>query len=1278
MLAVFASLLAPAAVADTVPLPPYDPAAPFELTPKERAWIEAHPVLRIAATADWPPFEFVDSNGQYRGISADVLRYVAQQAGFEIEPITGPWAELYPRFLNRELDLSPGMQASPRREEHFVFSRPYLNFPHAIYHHRDSDGLNTFEDLAGRRVAVEEDYYEHEFLKQHHPDIVLMPVPNALQALLRVASGEAEAYVGNVAVAGYLIDQNVLTSIQMGEYVNLGRLELSMGVRKDFAPLVSIIDKALARLSPEERRTIIARYTVAPQLVTLSDEEYAWIREHPVIRLGVDPEFAPFEYVDGQGKYRGLASDYIHLLNERLGINMQVVHDHSWDEAVAHMAAGELDVLPCVGVSDERREFMSFSEPYLSFHRVVITRIDSTFPGSLGDLRGAPIAVQRDSSHHAYLLNQPGATAEPYDTFQDTLLAVARGDTDWAMGNAATATYWLKRLGLTNLRLAVPLDGDVETLHFGVRRDWPELLSILNKGLASITEDEANAIRRKWMDVEMSPGFDFARMRRIILTILAVLLPLLLLLGLHNRRLQREIDSRELAEASLRASESEYRTLVESANSVIIRMSPQGKVAFLNTFGERFLGFPEEELTGKNIVGTILPNTDKTRDTLVSLRDTLVANKDHSTSMETENINRSGQPVRIAWTYRGLFDDDGTLSEVLCVGNDVTAQWEYAESLRRYEFIVNTVNEMMSIVNRFGCYEAVNDEWCAATGLRREDVIGKPLSEVWSEEAVSRGILPRLEACFAGETVQYETRITLPVRGERFCQVTMYPFANSAKDTTHAIVVAQDITERKETEAILEQAHAEAEAGTRAKSAFLANMSHEIRTPLNAVLGYTQLLERLPGLSDDHFHALRAIRNAGDHLLSLISDILEVSRIEAGHVALNPSTFRLQSLLSDLELMFKVKTDAKGLSFSLEPDEGLPQWVRADRNRISQVLINLLGNAVKFTESGGIILRARTEALEGQAGFKLVFEVEDTGCGIAPDDQDMIFGVFEQSGEVTARQGGAGLGLAISRNFTRLMGGELHLASTPGQGSCFRFELVAEFGDAADAAEQAPMRRVKGLRPGQPEQRVLVVDDRETNRDLLCRMLDLLGFKTRDATNGKEAVEAVPDWKPQIILIDLIMPVMGGREAIRRIRALPEGKDAAIVVLTASTMGDDKDAILAEGADDFLRKPFREEELLEAIRRHGKVQFDYESVEGGGEHPVDPTEAEARKALETLPADLAERLRSVIMRGAIGEATSIAEELKGHHGGLAVLVLRRAQDYRLNELQSLWTGSADQ
>jgi CheY-like chemotaxis protein len=454
-------------------------------------------------------------------------------------------------------------------------------------------------------------------------------------------------------------------------------------------------------------------------------------------------------------------------------------------------------------------------------------------------------------------------------------------------------------------------------------------------------------------------------------------------------------------------------------------------------------------------------------------------------------------------------------------------------------------------------------------------------------------------------------------------------------------------------------------------------MSHEIRTPMNAVLGYTQLLQRSPNLSPEQEHALKAIRRSGDHLLALISDILELSRIEAGHVELIPETFSVAGLLGDLDLMFRVRTDAKGLELTFDVAEEVPPHLVADRGRVQQVLINLIGNAVKFTERGGIVLRVRSEAAfpdDLDAPLLVSMEVEDTGHGMDTMHLDAIFGSFEQVDSSPARNEGAGLGLTISRNFARLMGGDVVVSAQPGQGSCFTFTFRSAAGAAGDLPAPPEYRQVLGIETGTGPRRVLVVDDRDTNRDVLVRMLQPLGFETREASNGLEGLEVFESWRPQVVLVDIVMPVMDGKEAIRRMRALPDTDGVAIVALTASTLQEERQTVLALGANAFLRKPFREEDLLEAIRIHAHINYIY------GDEMSEPTPingeqlsiAQARAALGGLPPALVARLRSIVMRGAINESRTIVEEIHPYDPHLADLVRQRADGYVLDELHALW------
>jgi len=394
------------------------------------------------------------------------------------------------------------------------------------------------------------------------------------------------------------------------------------------------------------------------------------------------------------------------------------------------------------------------------------------------------------------------------------------------------------------------------------------------------------------------------------------------------------------------------------------------------------------------------------------------------------------------------------------------------------------------------------------------------------------------------------------------------------------VVTFTDITERLAREASLARAKEAAEAASRAKSAFLANMSHEIRTPMNAVLGFTQILLRDPQLTERQQAHLRTINQAGDHLLGLINDVLDLSRIEAGRASLVEETFDLHRLAWDLGALFRPRAEGKGLILDCILGPDVPRWVRGDAAKLRQILINLLGNAVKFTAAGRVDWSV-TARSQGE-GFRVRMEVRDTGPGIRMEDQERLFGAFEQAAEGSP-EGGAGLGLAISRQFTRMMGGTLEVQSEPGQGSAFILEL--EFRRGAPALPEVEAAQAPLVRQEFGERRLLIVDDRADNRALLRELLLPAGFILREAAGGAEAVAMVGNWAPQAVLMDIRMPGMDGLEATRRIKAMPQGPGTKVIVLSASALDFNRDEALAAGADGFIAKPFRLAELFGALGR---------------------------------------------------------------------------------------------
>ncbi|MDZ8054721.1 MAG: PAS domain S-box protein [Aulosira sp. ZfuVER01] len=410
-----------------------------------------------------------------------------------------------------------------------------------------------------------------------------------------------------------------------------------------------------------------------------------------------------------------------------------------------------------------------------------------------------------------------------------------------------------------------------------------------------------------------------------------------------------------------------------------------------------------------------------------------------------------------------------------------------------------------------------------------------------------------------------------------------------------AQLLAQTQSQSQELQAAVDAA----DAANRAKSEFLANMSHELRTPLNAILGFTQIMSRENSLSSEHQQHLAIINRAGEHLLNLINDILEMSKIEAGRTTLNVTSFDLIHLLKSLEEMLRFRAASKNLQLLFEYTLDIPLYIQTDESKLLQVLLNLLGNAIKFTQKGSVTLRVKL-GNKTESSQSLVFEVQDTGLGIAPQEINLLFEAFGQTETGRKSQQGTGLGLAISRKYVQLMGGDISVNSTLGEGSKFTFDIQINPASANEIQIQPSKSLVIGLAPPQREYRILVVDDAAESRLVVVELLAAIGFAVREATNGQEAIAQWQEWQPHLIFMDMRMPVMDGYEATRVIKAResqqPTSNNRTIIIaLTANAFEEQRAAIIHAGCDDLINKPFREEILLEKISEYLELQYIYQA-----------------------------------------------------------------------------------
>ncbi|MBD3885473.1 PAS domain S-box protein [Phormidium tenue FACHB-886] len=737
-----------------------------------------------------------------------------------------------------------------------------------------------------------------------------------------------------------------------------------------------------------------------------------------------------------------------------------------------------------------------------------------------------------------------------------------------------------------------------------------------------------------------------------------------------------DITERKQAEAALRQSEATNRALISAIPDLLMRVTGDGVYLNVVSQGKQKSFAPNRFLPDTRIADSLPPGLAQQRLTFIQQ------------ALQTGEMQSYEQQIEIDGQ---LLDEEVRIvvtgdNEAMVMVRDITDRKRTEEALRQSELkfrsTVENVNDIIKILTPDGIFSYVSPNWDKFLGHQSSEIIGTHFAPSIHPDDRQRCVELFTQLVETNQPIsELEYRLQHQNGSWRWYVSNLGTIQNTEGKVVYCVGVARDITDRKAAELELQQAKEAAERANRVKSEFLANMSHELRTPLNIILGFTQLLQRDRVLTTQQQDYLSTITRSGEHLLELINDVLEMSKIEAGQARSNETNFDLYSLLDTLEEMWQPKATDKDLQLIFDRQSNIPQYIRTDESKLRQVLMNLLSNSIKFTQTGNVTLRTslvighsslvnKGQITDDKEQITIHFEVEDTGQGIALEEISTLFNAFAQTETGRRSQQGTGLGLAISREFVRLMGGDITLETRVGQGTTFRFEVRVAIASASERPIRKLDQRVIGLEPGQPRYRLLIVEDKWENRQLLRKMLEPLGFEVQEATNGQEGIAQWERFEPHLIWMDLRMPVLNGYEATKHIKSHLKGQATVIIALTASAFEEERVVALSAGCDDFVRKPFREVEILEKMAHYLGVRYVYESLVPASSRPdaVDPVSTEK---LMVMPASWRDQLHQAATQVDAELILQLIRQIPPEHDTLALALTELIDHYRFDRIVAL-------
>jgi two-component system sensor histidine kinase/response regulator len=1172
----------------------------LRLSDKEQQWIDAHPVIRIASDPDYAPFQFINRAGDSAGLANDMLGLIAQKLGIHFEymkPETR--VESLQLVKQHKADMTAVATETPERLEYMYFTEPYLEFPDVVIS-RSEQTFSSLEELNGKRLVTIEGFAINEFLREKYPLVKLLMAADVKSQLQMVSTGEADAAVMNLATTTHAIEKWKITNLHINNLTGF-TYKLAFAARKDWPMLARLLDKALDSITEQDRARVLRKWITVnlPNKATididhLTDEERQWLAEHPVILAGADPAWPPMEYLGKDGEFTGMVADYIALVEQRLGIHIEMVRQASWSQALESIRERDISLLPAVASTPDREKYLLFTEPYLKLPAVIIVNDNTAGIDSVEDLVGKRVAVVKDYATHDYL--KRGFTnleLVPVADIRNGLYAVSYGKVDAFIASIASASYFIEKYAIQNLKVAGE-SGFRYELGFASRRDWPILNQLLQKGIASIDEDERHNIYRKWIGLKPEA---WRPSREQLITVAVVLI----LLGLGatlfwNRQLRRMVESRT---GELRASEQKFKNLYASALVGLYRTTIDGsKILDANpTLYEQFGYESMQEFMDQFSVWDVYVEPGK-RETLLQML------REQGSVDNFEFLGRCRDGTVRSFLLSGtLYEEQGYLEgAILDITDrkkaevDAKNAREAAEQASRAksDFLATMSHEMRTPMN-------------AVLGLShlalQQDVSVQQRNYLNSIQMAARSLLGvindvlDLSKVEAGRLELERIEFDLDQVLESTAVVAGHQAISKGLD--FAIHVCREVPHRfigdpQRLGQVLLNLTANAAKFTETGSVEI-RVSVQDRRASRLCLGF-EVRDTGMGMSEEQTQTIFDAFTQGDSSTT--------RRYGGTGLGLNIASQLVDMMQGELTVRSAI---GEGSTFLFnawldQPDDEL--------NSVEEKRV-LHGSRLLVSSKEPDSLGALSELLERAGG--LVVAVDDA-CSALSDSSDAIqrYDLIVYDARGMGEKHWPQLQEKLPLQAKVLLLAKRNFAGCQDQRvSCFQEPVTPLLLSSAAASALGFATSCSGdeltatPHPGLQGRRVLLVEDNPINQQVGSELLTSRGVEVMVAESGKAALKILAKTSFDMVLMDIQMPDMNGYEVTETLRRDPRLISLPVIALTADVLEDAHASALASGMDDFISKPIDPERFYTVVSKY--LTLSTPDTEGG--KIDDPTQA---------------------------------------------------------------------